>query len=331
MVKQEGGAMPRAICLISGGLDSMLSARILQLQGLEVIGFHFRMPFNGSARGAMKAAAQLGIPLVAKYVGDEYMEVLRNPKHGYGKGANPCLDCRSYYLGMAKRLLEQYGACVVATGEVVGQRPMSQKYRDLGLVARRAALDGRLLRPLCAKRLPPTIPELEGIVDRERLYDFAGRSRRRQIALAEELGLKNIPDASPGCVLTEASFAPRIYDLIEHDQRAGLWDGELLMVGRHLRKDPTVKFVVGRDEKENRRLEVLFGNRRRRDCALLLPNNFLGPYVLVVGRIDAETMEEAGRLAVRFTNKTVPEPAVLNATTPEGEKQIELEAVAHAR
>ncbi len=314
--------MARAIVLMSGGLDSMLAARILQLQGLDVIGFNFRMPFNGTSKGAMRAAADLGVPLIAHYVGDEYMEVLRNPKHGYGKGANPCLDCRSYYLSLAKKLMEQYGACVVATGEVVGQRPMSQKFRDMGLVAAQAGLEGRLLRPLSAKRLPPTIPEQEGIIDRSKLYDFSGRSRKSQIELAKKLGLKRVPDASPGCVLTEASFAPRIHDLFAHDRHATLWDGEVLMVGRHLRKDPSVKFVIGRDAKENKRLEILFRRRRRSDCALILPGNFMGPYVLAIGKTDEDTLTEGGRLAIRFTNRDVPTPPEVDVVTDEGMRRI---------
>lgn len=305
-----------AIVLISGGLDSALAARILQLQGFEVIGLTVRLPFHKCEAAALQVACALEIPLAFREVGEDFMEVLRYPKHGYGRGANPCLDCRAYMLRMAKRLMEEQDGMLVATGEVLGQRPMSQKRRDLGITAHESGLQGRLLRPLSAKRLPPTIPELEGHIDRERLYDFSGRSRRPLRALARELGLSHIPESGGGCMLTEVQFAPKVFDLLDHDPQASLWDCELLTFGRHVRLDGRTKIVIGRNETQNILLRRLFTRRTREDCALLTPRNFVGPDAILIGDISPSQREKAVQALLRYVHKSAPETVELEVRLP---------------
>lgn len=305
-----------AVVLISGGLDSALAARILQLQGFEVVGLTVRLPFHKCEAAALQTACSLQIPLAFREVGEDFMEVLRYPKHGYGRGANPCLDCRAYMLRMAKRLMEELDGMLVATGEVLGQRPMSQKRRDLGITAHESGLQGRLLRPLSAKRLPPTIPELEGHVDRERLYDFSGRSRRPQRALARELGLSHIPDSAGGCMLTEVQFAPKVFDLLDHDPRASLWDCELLTFGRHVRLDEHTKVVIGRNEPQNLMLRRLFTRRTREDCALLTPRNFVGPDAILIGDISPSQRAKAVKAILGYVHKSLPETVELEVRIP---------------
>lgn len=296
-----------AIVMLSGGLDSTLAARIVQLQGFEVVGLNIRTPFHCSVNQAIRAACELQIPLVLREVGDDYLDVLRYPKHGYGRGANPCIDCRVFFLRMAKELLEQLDAMLVATGEVVGQRPMSQKRRDLGIIAHTAGLQDRVLRPLSAKCLPPTIPEQEGWVNREQLYDFTGRSRKGLRALGRELGLKHIPDAAGGCMLTEVQFAPKVFDLLDHDPVATLWDCRLLSIGRHFRLDDEAKVIIGRSETDNLALRRLFRRRGKGFCALIVPANFVGPEAILIGAATPARLENAAGLMVRYVHRPMPD------------------------
>ena len=258
----------------------MLAVRILQRQGFEVDALNVRTFFHDGEVRAAKAAAELGVRLTVRSVADDYLEVIRKPSHGYGKGVNPCIDCRIYMCKMAQTLMDQLRACVVVTGEVLGQRPMSQRRWQVEVIERESGLEGRLLRPLSAKLLPPTIPERERLVDRETLYDFNGRGRKRLIALAGQLGIKQIPQPSTGCALTEVTFAPRVRDLMKSHPDATRWDFELLNVGRHVRIDEQRKAVVGRNAKENALLEGLFQRADAPEAAFLHPENFLGPDVV---------------------------------------------------
>jgi tRNA-uridine 2-sulfurtransferase len=299
--------MPRVIALLSGGLDSILAVRILQRQNLAIEGLNVRTPFDFSAEPAALAARDLGIPLTTRRVGEDYVELLRNPRFGYGKGVNPCLDCRIYMVRMARQLMEERGACAVASGEVLGQRPMSQKRQDLHLIARRAGLEGRLLRPLSAKHLDPTIPEQEGLIDRQQLHDFAGRGRRQLIALAEELGVRNIPTPSPGCSLTEKTFAPRLRDLLQFNSTATLWDCELLKIGRHFRVSPLQKVVLGRDAEENDKMSSLWASRDAVRATLVEPESFIGANALLCGPATEEALRMAGALMVFYTRQVDPD------------------------
>lgn len=313
-----------AIVMLSGGLDSTLAARIMLLQGFEVVGLNIRTPFHRSVNQAIRAACELQIPLVLREVGGDYLDVLRYPKHGYGRAANPCIDCRVFFLRMAKELLEELDAMLVATGEVVGQRPMSQKRRDLGIIAHAAGLQDRILRPLSAKCLPPTIAEREGRVNREQLYDFTGRSRKGLRALAQELGLKYIPDAAGGCMLTEVQFAPKVFDLLDHDPAATLWDCRLLTIGRQFRLDNEAKVVIGRSESNNLALRRLFQQRRKDLCALIVPANFVGPEAILIGPATRERLEKVAELMIRYVHRAMPDQLEFQVDEGNGQQMLSL-------
>jgi hypothetical protein len=306
--------MPKAVALFSGGLDSTLAIRVLQEQGLDVEALNIRTTFDCCRTPAAQAAHNLGVQLTVLSVGDDYLDVLRKPSYGYGKGINPCVDCRIYMGRMAKSLMEASGACVVITGEVVGQRPMSQKKRDLAVVEKESGLEGRLLRPLSAKLLAPTTPEQEGLIDRERLYAFSGRSRSQLINLARRYGLREIPQPSTGCALTQVTFAPRVRDLMEHDAGTSRWDFELLNVGRHIRLDEHTKIVIGRNATENASLELFFQREAASESAYLHPDNFLGADALVVGRITHRAIRLAGATVLRYSKRFDPNHALVRVT-----------------
>lgn len=299
----------KAVALFSGGLDSMLAVRVLQQQGFEVEALNVRTIFQCCKAPAARAAAQLGVRLTVLGVGDDYLDLLRNPRHGYGKGCNPCVDCRAYMGRLAGRLMEESGACVVISGEVVGQRPNSQKRQQLGVVARDAGLEGRLLRPLSAKLLPPTIPEIEGLVDRRSLYGFHGRGRRPLIELATRLGIREIPTPSTGCALAEKNFSPRVKDLFEHQPAARRWEFELLNTGRHFRFDRKTKMVVGRNERENALLERVFQQAASGEVMMVEPADFVGPVGLLVGPAGDTTINSLAALLVRYTRQCDPDRA----------------------
>lgn len=300
--------MHRAVVLFSGGLDSMLAVRILQEQGLEVDALNIRTTFDCCKVPAAQAALELGIRQTVLSVGEDYIPLIRNPRYGHGKGFNPCVDCRIYMAKMAKRFMEQIDACCVATGEILGQRPMSQKRNDLDVVLRRSGLYGRLLRPLSAKLLEPTIPEQEGIIDREKLYGFSGRSRVPLLELAKQFGISEdlIPTPSTGCALTEASFAPRVEDLLRHEPEAMSWEFELLNLGRHIRLDPKTKIVLGRNAQENAAIRAMAMREDAKEPILVEPENFAGPDAMLVGRTAGEYLKLAGALIVRYSNRVDP-------------------------
>ncbi len=299
--------MPTAVALFSGGLDSILAVRILQEQGFEVEALNIRTPFECCQTPATQAATDLGIRLTVVSVEDDYLDLIRRPAYGYGKGVNPCIDCRIYLTKMGKRFMEQVGACVVVTGEVDGQRPMSQKRWQLDLIAKHSGLAGRLLRPLSAKLLEPTEPELEGVIDRDKLYDFHGRSRTELIELAGRFGIHEPPQPSTGCPLTQTTFAPRVTDLMDHSSNASRWDFELLTTGRHVRLDETAKVVVGRNEGENGMIESFFERQDASESALLEPGDFLGPNVLLIGEISDRTVDFGAGILLRYTRRYDPQ------------------------
>ena len=314
--------MPRAVALLSGGLDSMLAVRILQRQGFEVEALNIRTFFEcGNARAA-RAAAELEVRLTVLSVADDYLDVIRQPVYGYGKGVNPCVDCRIYMCKMAGQFMHQVDACLVVTGEVLGQRLMSQRRWQVEVIEQKSGIEGRLLRPLSAKLFPPTIPEREGLIDRDRLYEFTGRGRRELIRLAERLGIREIPQPSTGCALTQVTFAPRVRDLITAHPDATRWDFELLNTGRHLRIDAHTKAVVGRNEAENALLGDFFGRADACEAALVHPESFLGPDVLLVGRVSEEAVKLAGALILRYARRFDPEDAQVRVTDAQGSRVV---------
>jgi tRNA-specific 2-thiouridylase len=263
--------MTKALALFSGGLDSILAVKLILKQGIDVAAVNFASPFHSCAKdenGVAEVAKRLGVPLKVVDVGDEYLRMLRNPKHGYGKNMNPCIDCRIFILMKAKKYAREIGADFIFTGEVLGERPMSQHYGALKLVEEESGLKGKILRPLSARLLPETVMEKKGLVDREQLLAIRGRSRKPQMKLAEEFGIKDYPSPAGGCLLTCREYAEKLRDLFKHKKRYAMADVFLLRVGRHFRLGKN-KIVVGRNEAENKLLTV---TKRRNDYYFEVPD-----------------------------------------------------------
>jgi tRNA-specific 2-thiouridylase len=314
----------KALALLSGGLDSILAAKLIMDQGIEVIAVTFVLPVTAEKEDhAAKAAARLGIPHLKVEVGDEYLDVLRNPKYGYGSGMNPCIDCRIYMLREAKRLMKETGAQFIVTGDVLGERPMSQYRKALEIEERESGLEDLILRPLSAKHLPETIPEREGWVDRAKLMGIRGKSRKPQIVLAEQFGLQGAyPSPSGGCLLTYKEFAAKVRDLFEHKERVTIRDIELLKLGRHFRLGPS-KLIVGRNEVENLRLLELKGPE---EYAFEVPGCG-SPITILEGARTNEAVELAARLTARYSDARA-EPVVVEYWTEGPRMRITVSALA---
>jgi tRNA U34 2-thiouridine synthase MnmA/TrmU len=292
--------MADGIVLFSAGLDSSLAARLLIVQSLNVRLVTFLNPFVPDSaafrEGVRSQAAQVGWEAEMVEMGPDYLQLIANPTKGYGKNLNPCIDCRIYQLRRAKTLLEEDGGGFIATGEVIGQRPMSQGKNTMEMIDREAGVTGLVVRPLCAKLLEPSRAEEEGVIDREKLLDIKGRSRRRQMALAKELGIESYPTPAGGCLLTDRDFSVRLRDLMGHEGLSH--DGiELLKVGRQFRVADGARAAVGRDEKENARLRELL----RDDDLLIEPVDFKGPDCLVRGEDSPEARATGCALIVRYS------------------------------
>jgi tRNA-uridine 2-sulfurtransferase len=305
---------PKAVALISGGLDSLLAARVVMEQGVHVEGINFYTGFcveghthairkkdrqRPKRNNALWSAEQLGIKLHIVDIIDEYKDVVINPKHGYGSNLNPCLDCKIFMVNKAHEWMGENGFDFIITGEVVGQRPMSQRKDTMPVVARDSGAGDRLVRPLCARNLPATLPEREGWLDRDRLYGFNGRSRKPQMALAKQFGFEDYAQPAGGCCfLTDKQYSVKLADLWRTRGRReyDLDDIMLLKVGRHLRPGANFKLIVGREEGENRFLE---GYRKR--FINIIPKSHTGPMVLLDGEPGAADIELAARLTARFS------------------------------
>lgn len=247
----------RALLLFSGGLDSILAGKLLEEQGIEIVALTFRSQFFGAGE-AIRAAGEQGWPLVVVDISPEQIGIVENPRYGYGRQLNPCIDCHGQMVRIAGQLLERYQADFVATGEVVGERPKSQNRQALALVEKLSGIKGLVLRPLSARLLPVTIPEERGLVDRNRLLDISGRSRKKQLELAERYGLKEYPTPAGGCLLTDPGFAARARQLMKWRGRLCPEDIELIKTGRVF-FEPDGLIVVGRDERENEKIAGLAG------------------------------------------------------------------------
>jgi len=285
----------KALSLLSGGLDSILAVRVIIDQEIEVTGISFVTPFFNAVR-AKRAAEHLGIPLLVIDFTEEHLAMLANPRYGYGRNMNPCIDCHALMLRMAGRKMEEMGFDFLFTGEVLGQRPMSQTRQSLHVVARYSGFEDVILRPLSAKLLPETKPEREGRVDRSRLLDIQGRGRKTQIAMAEKYGIRDYATPAGGCLLTDPVFSKRLKDLFVHSGGFPLRDVELLKTGRHFRLGPRTKLVVGRNQGENRVIQDLAGT----EDTMLRMRYFPGPLVLLTGDEDEESLRFAAAICARY-------------------------------
>ena len=315
--------MIKAISLISGGLDSTLATKLVLDQGIEVIAANFFSPFclcdrrDGCRHEAKFVSEELGIPLKVVNISKDFLEVLKSPKHGYGSHMNPCIDCRILMLKKAKELMKELGASFLVTGEVVGQRPMSQRKNTLRQIEKEAGLLGLVLRPLSAKLLEPTIPEEKGWVDREKLLDISGRSRKVQMQMAQDFNIKDYPCPAGGCLLTDPAFAKRVKDLVVHNELT-MEDVNLLNHGRHFRISQTARLIVGRNEHDNKMLEssitdsdVLFSPEEEIPGASALGRgDFSDPATLrlacrIVSRyFDKKETSSEAQVVVRYKGKT---------------------------
>ena len=287
--------MSKALGLLSGGLDSTLAAMTLMRQGIAVTGIAFVTPFFGAGK-ARAAAKTIGFPLIVREIGSLHLEMVKNPKYGYGRNMNPCIDCHAMMFRLAGEIMEQEGFDFLFSGEVLGQRPMSQNANALKSVANYSGYPERVLRPLSAKLLPVTPMEEAGIVDRERLLDIQGRSRRRQQALAIDWGFPDFPSSGGGCLLTEVGFSNRLRDLLRHSPGASVNDAELLKVGRQFRISATTKLILGRNQEDNDRLEKL-----AEPCQLKLRcADFNGPLGLVCGQAEERELESAAAILASY-------------------------------
>jgi tRNA U34 2-thiouridine synthase MnmA/TrmU len=307
-------SLRKAVALISGGLDSLLAARVVMDQGIHVEGINFFTGFcveghthairkhdrtRPKRNNALWSAEQLGIKLHIIDIIEEYKDVVINPKHGYGANLNPCLDCKIFMVRKAHEWMQAHDFDFIITGEVIGQRPMSQRKDTMPVVARDSGAEDRLVRPLCARNLPATLPERQGWLDRDRMHGFNGRSRKPQIALALQYGFEDFAQPAGGCCfLTDRQYSVKLADLWETrgSKEYELDDIMLLKVGRHLRPLPHFKMIVGREEGENHFLE---GYRKR--FVHLIPISHVGPLVLLDGEVDDSDIKLAARLTARFS------------------------------
>lgn len=322
-----------ALGLFSGGLDSILACRVVADQGVRVIALKFVTPFFDSdlltCRDEYAAAMhrKYGLEVELVDVSAGYLRLLENPAHGFGKHFNPCIDCKILMLTRARELMAAYGASFLVTGEVLGQRPMSQRRDTLRVIERDSGCTDILLRPLCAKLMPPTQAEQEGLVDREQLHAFSGRSRRSQKLLAAQLGIIEYPTPAGGCMLTDLNLAPRIKQYYNGlfpfaEQQHAVDDIKLLVIGRQFKLDDDVWFIVGRDERENRQIEAMRGPN---DWLLWMP---VRPGPLGLLRYARQKVEGSGRekdvlrrlagIVVRYGKKIEGAPAEIEVTIDKG-------------
>lgn len=292
----------KAIGLLSGGLDSVLAAKLILDQGVEVEAINFVTVFcNCTSKGStclasQKAAEQLNIPLKVVDVSEEYLDIVKRPKYGYGSGMNPCLDCRIFIFKKARRYMEESGSSFIFTGEILGQRPMSQRKDAINTIERDSGLRGFIVRPLSAGLFPPTVAEENRLVDRSKFLAISGRSRKTQISLAKEFGIRYYPCPSGGCLLTDPGFSRRMKDLLKHKPHFDLADVNLLKYGRHFRLSPETKLIIGRDEGENGMIAAL----KREGDVVFSAEEPKGPTAILRGASNGEFVKEAASIIARY-------------------------------
>ena len=282
----------KAIALISGGLDSILAAKLISGLGIDIIGLKFKTSFYARPR---KTQDGCGIEIKEIDISQQFLSIVLNPRYGYGSNINPCIDCKIFMLNKARQLMQELDAKFIITGEVLGQRPMSQNCQNLDLIERKSGLEGFLLRPLSAKLLKETTPEKERWVDRQQLLALSGRSRREQIKLAKDFGIKEYPQPAGGCLLTNPDFSKKIQKLINFGE-LNLENVELLKMGRFFRLSEKAKLVVGRNKEENEGLTKAM----RKEDYLFMPQEIAGPTALGKGYFSEELIKLACRIVCHY-------------------------------
>jgi len=332
----------KAVALISGGLDSMLAVKVVQQQGIHVEGINFYTGFcveghthairkkdqkKPKRNNALWSAEQLGIKLHIIDIIEEYKDIVFNPRYGYGANLNPCLDCKIFMVKKARQWMEAHGFDFIITGEVVGQRPKSQRKDTMPIVQRDSGIDDLLLRPLCAKNMPETRPEKEGWVDREKLYDFSGRTRKPQIALARQFGFEDFAQPAGGCCfLTDEQYSVKLEDLWKSrgEKTYEIDDIMLLKVGRHIRPDPHYKIIIAREEGEGKFLQ---GYRKQYDS--LKTTSHSGPLALLDGKLTEQELKLAAQIVARYSKGRLEPSVTLDYQLKTGEKkQLEVKPLA---
>ncbi len=294
----------KVVALLSGGLDSQLAVRMMQEQGFDVSAVAIKTPFcdfdcgRGCGFEIRERADDLNVNLKTVYLGDEYIEMLKHPKHGIGAGFNPCVDCRTMMFDAAKKHMEEIGAEFIISGEVLGQRPMSQHAPSLSIIEKESGLVGKIVRPLSAGLLPETDPEKEGLIKRENLGMIKGRTRRNQLEMAKKYGIENPPNAGGGCLLTEPQFGIKAKDLFEHVETPTINDIDLLKIGRHFRLDEETKFVVGRNKDENEMIKAI----ALPGDILLEAKDHLGPVSILRGKNAKSHVRFAASVTLRYSD-----------------------------
>ncbi len=294
----------KAVSLLSGGLDSLLATKMIIDQDIEVLGLHFTSPICNSIRDdagdrARMAGAELGIEVMIQDKGEEYLQVVKNPKHGYGKNINPCIDCRIYMLGLTRKIMREENASFIVTGEVLGQRPMSQRRETIHQIEKESCLEGFIIRPLSAHLFAPTLPEAAGIVAREKLLGISGRSRTTQYELVARYGLKHFSRPGGGCLLTDPIYARKLKGALRRNPDCLMEDVSLLRMGRHFHIEGNT-LVLGRNQEENEYLE----SHCRPPYSLLRPKGFKGPSGMIKGEPDERTITTAARIIAFYAKKT---------------------------
>ncbi len=325
-LRKKSESKIKAIILLSGGLDSTLAAHIAKQQEIELIALNFSSPFclcnkkGGCSHAAVSVSEKLAIKMISVDKTKEILEAVKKPKHGYGSNMNPCIDCRIIMLKKAKEYMEKTGAAFIITGEVLGQRPMSQRRHTLLLIEKEAGLEGRVVRPLSAKVLEETIPEKQGWVERRKLLNIAGRGRKEQMALAKEFGINDYPCPSGGCLLTDPNFSRRLRDLMKYNPDFSLNDIQLLKLGRHLRINHGYKLIVARNEKENACLIEL---RQRGDYLFSPHQDFAGPVGLGRGEFSEKDKELSCQVISHYCGEQNGSPVKIYVED-DGDSQKEL-------
>jgi tRNA-specific 2-thiouridylase len=292
----------KAIGLISGGLDSILALRVILDLGIEVVALNMKTPFcTCDSQGkcfSQSVSEEWGVPLRRIYGGEDYIQMVKHPRHGYGKNMNPCIDCRIYLFSHAREVMEKEGADFVFTGEVLGERPMSQRREAMDLIEQESDLNEKVLRPLSAKLLAPTLAEKEGKIERERFFDFQGRSRKPQLELARRLGIKEFPTPAGGCLLTDQNFAQKIRDSFIYKEDS-LRHIHLLKIGRHFRLPTGAKVIAGRDQKENEILMAVSSPSELKFTA----HGCKSSYVLLLGESCPDNQTWAARICAKYSDR----------------------------